>query len=214
MEKRTNEELEDTKSMKIGLIQTPQSFYNPDLFQFNLFAENTIPNEQDFFSKEVNIMRNSSNAIAYTGSNTIISRQALMDIGGFPLKTITEDFETSVRIQKEGYITYATNEVQAAGLSTTTISSMFKQRTRWARGVIQSIQNTKAIFTPKLPLAARLTYLSAYLYWWSFFNRIIFILAPIMFALFDFQVVNTDFKSLLIFWLPAYFFYSISMRYL
>ena len=212
--KRTNEELEDTKSMKIGLIQTPQSFYNPDLFQFNLFAENTIPNEQDFFSKEVNIMRNSSNAIAYTGSNTIISRQALMDIGGFPLKTITEDFETSVRIQKEGYITYATNEVQAAGLSTTTISSMFKQRTRWARGVIQSIQNTKAIFTPKLPLAARLTYLSAYLYWWSFFNRIIFILAPIMFALFDFQVVNTDFKSLLIFWLPAYFFYSISMRYL
>lgn len=91
---------------------------------------------------------------------------------------------------------------------------MFKQRTRWARGVIQSIQNTKAIFTPKLPLAARLTYLSAYLYWWSFFNRIIFILAPIMFALFDFQVVNTDFKSLLIFWLPAYFFYSISMRYL
>ncbi len=112
------------------------------------------------------------------------------------LKTITEDFETSVRIQKEGYITYATNEVQAAGLSTTTISSMFKQRTRWARGVIQSIQNTKAIFTPKLPLAARLTYLSAYLYWWSFFNRIIFILAPIMFALFDFQVVNTDFKSL------------------
>ena len=212
--KRTNEELEDTKSMKIGLIQTPQSFYNPDLFQFNLFAENTIPNEQDFFSKEVNIMRNSSNAIAYTGSNTIISRQALMDIGGFPLKTITEDFETSVRIQKEGYITYATNEVQAAGLSTTTISSMYKQRTRWARGVIQSIQNTKAIFTPKLPLAARLTYLSAYLYWWSFFNRIIFILAPIMFALFDFQVVNTDFKSLLIFWLPAYFFYSISMRYL
>ena len=137
-----------------------------------------------------------------------------MDIGGFPLKTITEDFETSVRIQKEGYITYATHEVQAAGLSTTTISSMYKQRTRWARGVIQSIQNTQAIFTPKLPLAARLTYLSAYLYWWSFFNRIIFILAPIMFALFDFQVVNTDFKSLLIFWLPAYFFYSISMRYL
>ncbi|RHS93701.1 PilZ domain-containing protein [Erysipelatoclostridium sp. AM42-17] len=35
-----------------------------------------------------------------------------------------------------------------------------------------------------------------------------------MFALFDFQVVNTDFISLLIFWLPAYFFYSMSMRYL
>ena len=212
--KRTEEELEETKDMKIGLIQTPQSFYNPDLFQYNLYAENSIPNEQDFFSKEVNIMRNSSNAIAYTGSNTVISRQALEDIHGFPLKTITEDFETSIRIQKEGYITYATNEVQAAGLSTTTIQSMIKQRTRWARGVIQSLQNTHAFFTPKLSLAARLTYFSAYLYWWSFFNRIIFILAPIMFALFDFQVVNTNFNHLLIFWLPAYFFYSLSMRYL
>lgn len=212
--KRTKEELEETKDMKIGLIQTPQSFYNPDLFQYNLYAENTIPNEQDFFSKEVNIMRNSSNAIAYTGSNTVISRQALQDIHGFPLKTITEDFETSIRIQKEGYITYATSEVLAAGLSTTTIQSMIKQRTIWARGVIQSLQNTHAFITPKLSLGARLTYFSAYLYWWSFFNRIIFILAPIMFALFHFRVVNTDFKSLLIFWLPAYFFYSMSMRYL
>lgn len=210
--KRTEDEIDE--KFKIGLIQTPQSFYNPDLFQYNLYAENTIPNEQDFFSKEVNIMRNSSNAIAYTGSNTVISRQALEDIGRFPLKTITEDFETSVRIQKEGYVTYATDEVQAAGLSTTTIPSMIKQRTRWARGVIQSIQNTHAIFTRHLPIAGRLTYLSAYLYWWSFFNRLIFILAPIMFALFDFQVVNTDFVSLLIFWLPAYFFYSMSMRYL
>lgn len=209
--KRNEDEIEDKK---IGLIQTPQSFYNPDLFQFNLYAENTIPNEQDFFSKEVNIMRNSSNSIAYTGSNTVISREALEEIEGFPLKTITEDFETSIRIQKAGYLTYATDKVQAAGLSTTDIPSMIKQRTRWARGVIQSLQNTHAIFTPKLSLASKITYLSAYLYWWSFLNRIIFILAPIMFALFDFQVVNTDFVSLLIFWLPGYFFYSMSMRYL
>lgn len=34
---------------KMGLIQTPQSFYNQDLFQFNLFSEKDIPNEQDFF---------------------------------------------------------------------------------------------------------------------------------------------------------------------
>lgn len=210
--KRVKEEIDP--DYHIGLIQTPQSFYNPDLFQHNLYAENTIPNEQDFFSKEVNIMRNSANAIAYTGSNTVISRKAMEDIGGFPTKTITEDFETSVRIQKKGYITYATSEVQAAGLSTTDVPSMIKQRTRWARGVIQSIQNTNAIFTHELPIGARMTYLSAYLYWWSFLNRLIFILSPILFALFDFQVVNTDFVSLLIYWLPGYTFYSLSMRYL
>lgn len=205
---------EKDECRKLGLVQTPQSFYNPDLFQFNLFAEGSIPNEQDFFSREINILRNTSNAVAYTGSNTVILRQALEDIGGFPLKTITEDFETSVRMQQAGYITYATDEVQAAGLTTTTVSSMIKQRVRWARGVLQSLQNTRAIFSKKLSVAARITYLNSFLYWWSFFNRLVFILSPILFALFDFQIVNTGFWDIVIFWLPAYFFYSTSMRYL
>ena len=210
--KRTEDEIDE--DYKIGLIQTPQSFYNPDLFQFNLYSENSIPNEQDFFSREINIMRNSSNAIAYTGSNTVIARRAMEDIGGFPLNTITEDFETSIRIQKEHYVTYATSEIQAAGLTTTDFKSMIKQRKRWARGIIQSLQNTGAILTPKLSVAARITYLASYLYWWSFFNRIIFILAPIMFALFDFRVVDCTFEELLIFWLPSYLLYSLSFRFL
>ncbi|MCU6710484.1 glycosyltransferase [Paenibacillus sp. J5C_2022] len=199
---------------KLGLVQTPQSFYNPDLFQFNLYAEQGIPNEQDFFSREVNILRNASNAVAYTGSNTVISRKAMEEINGFPLKTITEDFETSIRLQQAGYMTYATEEVQAAGLTTTTVQGMVKQRIRWARGIIQSLQNTRAISSKKLPFWTRITYMSSFLYWWSFFNRLIFILAPILFALFDFQIVSVSFWQILIFWLPSYFFYSMSMRYL
>ena len=68
----------------LGLLQTPQSFYNQDLFQFNLYAEKGIPNEQDFFSREINILRNATNTAAYTGSNTVILRSALEEIGGFP----------------------------------------------------------------------------------------------------------------------------------
>ena len=211
---RIRRDEEKNYNFKIGLVQTPQSFYNPDLFQFNLYAERNIPNEQDFFSKEINILRNTSNAISYTGSNTVILRQAMKDINGFPLKTITEDFETSIRLQQAGYITYATDEVQAAGLSTTTISGMIKQRIRWARGIIQSLQNTGAVFSKKLSFSARITYLNSFLYWWSFFNRLIFILSPILFALFDFQIVDTGFWEILIFWLPSYSLYSISMRYL
>lgn len=209
---RAKDEIDE--NLKIGLIQTPQSFYNLDLFQFNLFAENEIPNEQDFFSREVNQMRNSSNACAYTGSNAVISRAGMDEIGGFPYHTITEDFETSCRLQMAGYITYATDKVEAHGLSTTDVRSMMRQRIRWARGVIQSIQNTGVIFSHKVSFPARVTYLCSFLYWWSFFNRIIFILAPIMFALFDFQVVDCTLWQLLIFWLPSYFFYSRSMKLL
>lgn len=200
--------------VKMGLVQTPQSFYNQDLFQFNLFSEKDIPNEQDFFSREINVMRNSSNTVAYTGSNTVILRKAMEEIGGFPYETITEDFETSVRLQKAGYITYATSEILAAGLSTTTVKSMIDQRIRWARGVIQSIQNTNAVFTSDLPLSGRISYLNAYLYWWSFLCRMIFIISPILFALFGFQLVECDFWELVFFWLPSHLSYSISVRFL
>ena len=200
--------------VKMGLVQTPQSFYNQDLFQFNLFSEKDIPNEQDFFSREVNVMRNASNSAAYTGSNTVILRSALEEIGGFPYGTVTEDFETSLRLQKSGYITYASTEVLAAGLSTTTVESMIRQRVRWARGVIQSIQNTNAIFTRELPASGRLAYLNAYLYWWSFLCRMIFILSPVLFALFGFRLVECGFWELLAFWLPSHLLYGISVRYL
>lgn len=195
-------------------MQTPQSFYNQDLFQFNLFMENTIPNEQDYFSREINVNRNSSNSAAYTGSNTVLLREAIERIGGFPYDTITEDFETSLRMQKEGYITYATEEALAAGLSTTTVSGMMKQRIRWAQGVIQSIQNTHAVFTRKLSLAGRITYLNAYLYWWSFLARFIFILAPVLFALFHVQLVECGFWELLFFWLPSHLLHQTASRYL
>lgn len=200
--------------IRIALVQTPQSFYNQDLFQFNLFSEKEIPNEQDFFSREINVMRNATNTAAYTGSNTVILRAALEEIGGFPYDTVTEDFETSLRLQKAGYITYASSEVLAAGLSTTTVESMISQRVRWARGVIQSIQNTNAVFTRKLSPAARMSYLNAYLYWWSFLCRMIFILAPVLFALFGFRLVECGFWELLLFWLPSHLSYRVSVEYL
>ncbi len=207
---RTQEEIDP--NYKIGFIQTPQSFYNPDLFQFNLYAEHNIPNEQDFFSREINVMRNSTNAVAYTGSNTVISRQAIEEIGGFPTDTITEDFETGIKIQSKGYTTYSTLRPLASGLAPTSIKSMVTQRVRWARGVIQSIRNTKLLRNKGLSLSARISYFLSYSYWWSFGRRLVFTFAPIMFALFSLQVVNTTFWEIMAIWGPQYIFYSLAVR--
>lgn len=198
---------------KIGLVQTPQSFYNPDLFQFNLYAEQNIPNEQDFFSREINIMRNSVNAIAYTGSNTLISRQALADIGNFPTDTITEDFETGLMIQAAGYTCLATDKVQASGLATTTIKGMITQRVRWARGVIQSIRNCRVPFNPNLSRNAKWSYMASFGYWWSFAQRLVFTFAPILFALFDVRIVQTTVETLAIFWIPNALFHALAQRF-
>lgn len=209
--KRTEEELDP--DYKIGFVQTPQSFYNPDLFQFNFFAENNIPNEQDYFFKEVNVGRNSSNSAIYAGSNTLISRRALEEVGGIRTKTITEDFATGIDIQAKGYTCFAIDEVLASGLAPDDFPNLLKQRQRWGRGCVQTIRSARFLFG-KLPFLSKLSYLSCLLYWWTFLRRIVYILSPILFTVFGVLVVRTELWGILLIWLPSYLIYNHSLRLL
>ena len=209
--KRTEEELDP--DYKIGFVQTPQSFYNPDLFQFNFFAESNIPNEQDYFFKEVNVGRNSSNSAIYAGSNTLISRRALEEVGGIRTKTITEDFATGIDIQAKGYTCFAIDEVLASGLAPDDFPNLLKQRQRWGRGCVQTIRSFKFLFG-KLPFISKLSYLSCLLYWWTFLRRIVYILSPILFTVFGVLVVRTELWGILLIWLPSYLIYNHSLRLL
>ena len=197
---------------KMGFIQTPQSFYNPDLFQFYFYSEDRIPNEQDYFFKEINVGRNRANAPIYAGSNTLISREALEDVGGIATKTITEDFETGIRIQSKGYTCYAIPKVLAHGLAPTDFKNLIKQRERWGRGCIASIRHVNLFFNKGLPIRGKLSYLSAFLYWFTFLRRFIYIISPILFVLFNIPVVICGWKGLLFIWLPSYLLYNHALK--
>lgn len=206
---RTEEELD--KNYKIGFIQTPQSFYNPDLFQFNFFAENNIPNEQDYFFRQVNLGRNATNSAIYAGSNTVISREALEEVGGIRVGTITEDFATGIDIQAKGYTTYAISTVLASGLAPSDFASLLKQRQRWGRGCVQTVRSLK-FWTNHLPLMAKLSYLNCLFYWLTFIRRIIYIMSPIIFVLFNVLIVDTSLLELACIWLPSYLIYNHTLR--
>jgi cellulose synthase (UDP-forming) len=205
------EEGECDPEEKIGFIQTPQSFYNPDLFQYNLYSERNIPNEQDFFFREVNIGRNVSNSALYAGSNTLISREALQAVGNIATDSITEDFETGINIQAKGYRTFAISETLAQGLAPTSIQSLINQRVRWARGCIQSLRNVKLLTNKELPVSTKIGYIATFLYWWTFFRRFMYILSPILFALFNLRVVDSAFLQIAAFWLPHYVLQTVAV---
>lgn len=209
--KRTEEEIDP--DYKIGFVQTPQSFYNPDLFQFNFFAEANIPNEQDYFFREVNVGRSRSNSAIYAGSNTVISRKALEEVGGIRTKTITEDFATGIDIQAAGYTCFAIDKVLASGLAPDDFPNLIKQRQRWGRGCVQTIRSFK-FWLGKLPFLAKLSYFSCLLYWWTFLRRIVYILSPILFTVFGVLVVKTDIFGIFLIWLPSYLIYNHSLKIL
>lgn len=189
----------------LGFVQTPQSFYNADIFQFNLFSEKIIPNEQDFFSRDVNILNGGNKRALFTGSNAVFLRKAVDDVGGFPTNTITEDFQLGTMLNMEGYISLATKVPQSSGITPIDMKGVIKQRTRWARGVIQSCRNLHIFTNPNLTIINRIILLNTYFYWWAFFRRMIYMIAPILYALFKIQVVNANFWILMVIWAPGYF---------
>lgn len=71
---------------KVGFVQTPQSFNNPDIFQYRFRLEKEIPFEQDYFYHTLQIAKNNTNSTVCCGTNVMFSRQALLDINGFALR--------------------------------------------------------------------------------------------------------------------------------
>ncbi|MCD8351987.1 MAG: glycosyltransferase [Planctomycetaceae bacterium] len=197
---------------KIGFIQTTQSFYNPDLFQYNLFSESRIPNEQDYFSRELNIGRNRNNSPLYTGSNTVLSREALMAVGGIAVGSLTEDFETGLRIQALGYRTFAVSKVLSMGLAPHSITGLLSQRERWGRGCVQAVRDVKLFRMKGLGLGAKLSYFTALVYWWSYTRMFVYIVVPILSAAFHFHVVDCSLREVLFFWVPYFLLSNYAMK--
>ena len=209
-----NAERPENRKVKLGFIQSPQNFYNPDLFQFNLFSEGRVPNEQDYFYRDIQAAMTNANSVIYGGSNTIISREALEAVGGFCTDGITEDFATGLLIEKKGFVSLGTSEPLASGLSPTDLPNLVQQRIRWARGVI-STGRSQHIYTSKdLSFAQKLNYWTSVYYWYAPLKRLIYIISPILFATFGFTIFKCTLPQIMLFWLPMYVTSKISLKQL
>ena len=210
--KNKDRKVED--QIQLGFLQTPQCFYNPDLFQFNLFSERRIPNEQDYFYKDIQVARTKSNSVIYGGSNTVLARAALEAIGGFYTEAITEDFATGILIQKHGFVSLGIGEPLASGMSATDLKSLIQQRVRWARGVIATGRKMHIFTSRDLSFAQKMNYWASIWYWYAPLKRLIYIMSPILYATFGFMVFQCTLIQVLLFWLPMYITSNISLRML
>ena len=209
-----NKGRKEEDKIKLGFLQSPQSFYNPDLFQFNLFSEGRIPNEQDYFYKDIQVARTKTNSVIYGGSNTILAREALEAVGGFYTNAITEDFATGILIQKAGYVCLGISEPLASGMSATDLHGLIQQRVRWGRGVIATGRKMHIYTSKELSFAQKINYWASIWYWYAPIKRLIYMLAPILYASFGFMVFKCTLPQVLLFWLPMYISSNVSLRML
>jgi cellulose synthase (UDP-forming) len=193
----------------VALVQAPQVFYNPDPFQNNLQLYDAIPNEQDFFMREVLTRRSAFNAVLNVGTNAVFRRSAIDAIGLIPVGTITEDMATSMLLQAKGFNTLFVNETLAMGLSPDVFSDYVIQRDRWCRGNIQVLKKWNPLTLPGLSFMQRLIYFDGVVYWFFGLQKMIYNLGPILFLLTGVPIYYSDVFTMLLFFVPTYYVSSL-----
>ncbi|WP_373412773.1 glycosyltransferase [Enterococcus faecium] len=194
---------------KVALVQYPQTFYNKDPFQL---LRKSFYNEQELFMRFLEPALARENALIHIGTNAIIRRSALEEIGGIPTKSITEDMATGMLLQNAGYETIFINKAYALGITPYTAKELASQRTRWAQGTKQIFDYFKPRKLKGLSVMQKLCYYNSYLYWFTSFQKIIFLLAPTLFMVFDIFIVRSNNNQLLLFFLPPFVMISLSFR--
>ena len=145
---------------KIGIVQMPHHFFNQDPMQVNLTMAADLPGEQRFFFDAIQPGRDGWNCAFCCGSNGIIRRAALDEIGGqMPTGSITEDMLLTLALLRKGYVTRYLNECLAKGLAPENLNAYFLQRIRWAQGAIQIFHLRDGPLGPGLSIIQRILFL-------------------------------------------------------
>lgn len=179
----------------LAFVQTPQCYYNKDMYQSNL--KKYIPNEQDFFMRDVQEARAYRGALLHVGTNAVFRRKFIDEIGGYPTCSITEDMAVGMLLQAKGYDSIFINKVLVLGLSASTFGELVKQRDRWCRGNIQVFKHYNPFILKGLTPAQRICYVDGVLYWFSNLIKMFYIIVPILFLSTGIHFVESGFAELL-----------------
>ncbi len=169
------------RDRRIALVQTPHHFYSPDPFERNLARKRPVPNEGLLFYGLIQPGNDLWNAAFFCGSCAVIRRSALMDVGGVPHQTVTEDCHCSFLMQQKGWHTAYLRVPLAAGLATERLALHIGQRMRWARGMLQIMRQENTLFAHGLNWMQRLCYFTAGFSFLFSLPRIVFLTAPLVY---------------------------------
>ncbi|MEB3357252.1 MAG: glycosyltransferase [Synechococcales bacterium] len=188
----------------VALVQTPQTFYNPDPIARNLGMEDVLTPEEEVFYRQIQRMRDGAGSVVCAGTSFVVRRSALEAVGYFVTEAVSEDFFTGIQLAAKGYRLIYLNEKLSAGLAAENISSHAIQRIRWAQGTLQSFFiQSNPLTIPGLKPIQRLAYLEGLLHWFSSIARVGFLFMPLVYPLGIIPLVATG-QEILYFFVPYY----------
>lgn len=201
----------------VGLVQTPQHFVNPDPIQSNLAATEVWPDEQRFFFDILMPAKDAWGVAFCCGTSSVIRFSSLIQIGGFPTDSVTEDYLLSLRLKEFGYRTVYLNERLTLGLAPEGLKEYITQRSRWCLGFMQIMRGRSGPLSLRSNLAFidRLSLIDAFMNWTAVYGTKVFgLVVPWLYLLFGIRAVHADLFELLKYFLPFYVWHAFTMAWI
>ncbi len=195
---------------KVGLVQTPQHFFNPDPIQHNLGLHRSYPDEQRYFFDYAQASRDAWGIAFCCGTSSIARWQALQEIRGFPTESITEDFMLTLVLRNAGWSSVYLNEALSEGLAPEGLKEYITQRARWCIGMMQIARSYVGPFARNnLRLRDRWSVLDSGTYWLTTFPfRLAALIFPLLYWYFNITVVNARLAEVLSYF-GAYYMWTM-----
>lgn len=169
---------------KLALVQTPQ-YYSNSAYNKVAMGANM---QQAAFYETVCEAKSNNDAMMCCGTNVVLRKAALDDVGGFDETTVTEDFATAFLLHTKGWKTLYYNHVNTFGLGPEDLGAYLAQQHRWAMGNIAVLKKVtkRALVNPGalsgLQWWEYFVTSSYYLVGWAF---LFLILCPVLYIFFD-----------------------------
>ncbi|MDT0683961.1 cellulose synthase catalytic subunit [Roseicyclus sp. F158] len=176
----------------VGLVQTPQHFFNADPIQHNLGLSRSYPDEQRYFFDHMQPARDAWGTAICCGTSSMSRMSAVKAIGGFPTSSVTEDFMLTMSLQEKGFRTVYLNEALTEGLAPEGLKEYVTQRARWCLGLMQIARSDLGpLSRRRMRLRDRWSVIDSAFYWlFSFVFRIAAFVFPLLYWFFNITVVN------------------------
>jgi cellulose synthase (UDP-forming) len=189
----------------VGIVQTPQHFFNRDPVQTNLLLSAVWPDEQRFFFNVLMPCKDAWGVAFCCGTSAVLRVAALEACGGMATETVTEDMLTTLKMREFGYRTIYLNERLSMGLAPESLSQFVSQRARWCLGAMQQIFTRWSFFGPgRIGFISRLSFFDSVLYWVSSAAfKLMLIAAPILFWFTSTAVFRATVPELVYWMAPA-----------
>jgi len=199
----------------VGLVQTPQVFFNADPLMRNLAMERWMLPDEDNFYRWIEPVRSAWGAVVCAGTAFVARRQALDQVGGFVEAALSEDFVTGIALLGRGWQVRYLGEPLSAGLAAETLLDFVRQRQRWAAGTLQSLRLPQGPLRQSgLKLGQRLALLEGCLHWLNTLPRLLVLLMPLSYGLLGVVPINISAHGLLQRLLPLWLALLISVGWL